>query len=99
MPKGMRELPGEEEEVVSPSGIINPRQAENHKHHLDQAVRGLQEQAKEEEITEIMEPFINKMKSICTNIHTPMEAVDTKKVLHALGDPCGLALRPQTEEN
>ena len=45
-----------------------------------------------------MEPFINRVRSICTDVHTPMEGADTKKVLHALGDPYGLALRPQTEE-
>ena len=98
MPKGMRELPGEEREVAGPSGVINPRQAEGHKRCLEQAVKELQANAKEEEITEIMEPFINKVKLICTDIHTPMEAADTKKVLHTLGDPYGLALRPQTEE-
>ena len=96
MPKGMREW-SVEEEVAGPSGVVNPRQAENHKLHLDQAVKELQEKAKEEEIEEIMGPFINKVKSICTEVYTPMEAADEKKVLHALGDPYGLALRPQTE--
>ena len=94
----MRELPDKEEEVAGPSGVINPRQAESHKQCLDQAVKELQEKAKEEEIKEIMEPFIHEVKSICTEIYTPMEAADAKKVLYALGDPYGLALRPQTEE-
>ena len=97
MPKSRRESPGEEEEA-GPLNVINPRQAEDHKQCMEQAVNELQEKAKEEEITEIMEPFINKVKSICADIHTPMEGADTKKVLHALGDPYGLALRPQTEE-
>ena len=44
-----------------------------------------------------MEPFINKVKEICTEVYSPMESADGKKVLHALGDPYGLALRPQTE--
>ena len=38
------------------------------------------------------------MKSICTDVHAPMAGMDPKKVLHALGDPYCLALRPQTEE-
>ena len=67
MPKGMRELPGEEEEA-GPSGVINPRQAEDHKQCMEQAVKELQEKAKEEEITEIMELFINKVKFICADI-------------------------------
>ena len=97
MPKGMRELPGEEEEAGL-SGVINPRQAEDHKQHMEQAVKELQEKANEEEITDVMDPFINKVKSICTDIHTPMEGANTKKVLHSLVDPYGLALRPQTEQ-
>ena len=86
------------EEEAGLSGVINLRQAEDHKQHMEQAVKVLQEKAKEKEITEIMEPFINKIKSICEDIHTPMEGADTKIVLHTLGDPYGLAPRPQTEE-
>ena len=44
-----------------------------------------------------MDPFINKVKEICTEVYIPMESADGKKVLHALGDPYGLVLRPQTE--
>ena len=77
--------------------MVNPRQAKSHKLCLDQAAKELQERAKEEETEEIMEPFINKVKEICTEVYTPMESPDGKKVLHALGDPYGLALRPQTE--
>ena len=61
MPKGMRESSAEEK-VAGPSCVVNPRQAESHKLHLDQAIKELQERAKEEEIEEIMEPFINKVK-------------------------------------
>ena len=96
MPKRCRDSPAKEE-VAGPLGVANPQQAENHKLHLDQAIKELQERAMEEEIEEIMEPFINKVKEICTEVYTPMESTDGKKVLHALGDPYGLALRPQTE--
>ena len=96
MPKRARDSPAEEE-VAGPLGVVNRWQAENHKLHLDQAINELQERAKEEEIEEIMEPFINKVKEICTEVYTPMESADGKKVLHALGDPYSLALRPQTE--
>ena len=51
----------------------------------------------EEEIKEIMGPFISKIKEICSEVYTPMESADVKKVLHAIGDPYGLALRPQME--
>ena len=52
----------------------------------------------EEEIEEIMGPFIEEVKEICLEVYTPMESADVKKVLHTLGDPYGLALRPQTED-
>ena len=91
MSKGMRESSAEEE-VAGPSGVVNPQQTKSHKLRLDQAIKELQERAKEEEIEEIMEPFINKVKEICTEVYTPMESADGKSVLHALGD-----LRPQTE--
>ena len=96
MPKRCRDPPAKEE-VAGPSGVANPQQAKNHKLHLDQAIKELRERAMEEEIKEIMGPFINKVKEICTEVYTPMESADEKKVLHALGDPHGLALRPQTE--
>ena len=97
MPKATRCLSGDGEEV-GPLGIINPQQAEDHRRRMEQAVKELKEKANDEEITEIMESFINKVKSICTDIHTPMAGTDLEKVLHTLGDPYGLALRPQTEE-
>lgn len=34
----------------------------------------------------------------CIEVHTPMMGADPKKVLHSMGDPYGLALRPWTEE-
>ena len=68
-------------------GVTNPRQAEDHKLRLDQAIEKLRERAMEEEIKEIMGPFINKVKEICSEVYTPMESADVKKVLHTLGDP------------
>ena len=65
---------------------------------MEQAVKELKEKANNEEIPEIMESFINEVKSICTNIYAPMAGADPKKVLHTLGDPYGLVLRPQSEE-
>ena len=65
---------------------------------MEQAVKELKDKANNEEITEIMESFSNKVKSICTNVHTSMAGADPKKVLHTLGDPYGLALRPQSKE-
>ena len=44
-----------------------------------------------------MKEFINEGKAICRNVHTPMTGTDSKKVLHVMGDPYGLARRPQTE--
>ena len=96
MPKRCRDSPAKEE-TASTSGVTNPQQAENHKLCLDQAIQKLRERAMEEEIEEIMGPFISKVKEICSEVYTPMESVDVKKVLHSLGDPYGLALRPQTE--
>ena len=64
---------------------------------MEQAVDRLKESAKEEEISEIIKQFIDEVKSICKDVHTPMTGVDSKKVLHEMGDPYGLALRPQTE--
>ena len=61
-------------------------------------VNKLKEKANEEEILEIMEQFIEEIKSICKDVHAPIAGTDPKKVLHAMGDPYGLALRPQTEE-
>ena len=55
MPKGMRELPEEVEEAGT-LGVINPRQAEDHKKYLERAVKELQEKENDEEIMEIMEP-------------------------------------------
>ena len=65
---------------------------------MEQAVNKLKEKANEEEISEIMEQFIDEIKSICKDVHAPIAGTDPKKVLHAIGDPYGLALRPQTEE-
>ena len=57
----------------------------------------MKESTKEEEISEIMKQFIDETKSICEDVHIPMAGVDSRQVLHAMGDPYGLALRPQTE--
>ena len=65
---------------------------------MEEVVKELKEKANDKEISEIMEQFINEVKSICKDVHTPMAGADPKKVLHALEDPYGLALRPQTEE-
>ena len=96
MPKRCRDSPAKEE-AAGTSGVTNPQQAEDHKLCLDQAIEKLRERAIEEEIKEIMGPFINNVKEICSEVYTPMESADVKKVLHALGDPYGLDLRPQTE--
>ena len=97
MPKAARGLSGEGEEAC-PLGMINPRQVEDHKRCVEQAVDKLKERANDEEISEIMEQFIDEVKSICKDVHTPMTGTDPMKVLRAMGDPYGLALRPQTEE-
>ena len=97
MPKRCRDSPAKED-AAGPSGVTNPPQAEDHKVHLDQAIEKLRDKAMEEEIEEIMGPFIEKVKEICSEVYAPMESTDVKKVLHALGDPYSLALRPQTED-
>ena len=97
MPKMCRDSPARED-AAGPSGVTNPRQAEDHKVHLDHAIKKLRDRAMDEEIEEIMGPFINEVKEICSEVYTPMESADVKKVLHTLGDPYGLALRPQTED-
>ena len=97
MPKRCRDSPSKED-TAGPSGVTNPRQAEDHKVHLDQTIKRLRDKARDEEIKEIMEPFIEEVKEICSEIYAPMESTDTKKVLHALGDRYGLTLRPQTED-
>ena len=96
MPKATRGLTGEGEEA-SPSGVMNPRQVEDHKRCMEQTVDKLKESAKEEEISEIMKQFIDETKSICKDVYTPMTGTDSRKVLHVMGDFYGLALRPQTE--
>ena len=83
MPKATRCLYGNGDKAGQ-SGVINPHQAEDHQKHMEKAVNKLKYKANNEEITEIMESFINEVKSICTNIHTPMAGTDPKKVLHAL---------------
>ena len=95
--KRCRDSPAKED-AAGPSGVTNPRQAEDHKVRLDQAIEKLRDKAMEEEIEEIMGPFIEEVKEICLEVYAPMESADVKKVLHALGDPYGLALRPQTED-
>ena len=34
----------------------------------------------------------------CCEVYAPMRDANIKKILHSIGDPYGLALRPQTEE-
>ena len=97
MPKRCRDSPPKED-AAGPSGVTNPRQAEDHKVRLDQTITKLRDKAMDKEIEEIMGPFIEEVKEICSEVYGPMESADTTKVLHALGDPYGLALRPQTED-
>ena len=96
MPKAASQSVDEMEEV-GPSSVINPQQAEDHKCRMEQTIEDLKENTKEEAIQEIMKDFMESVMMTCREIHTPMMSADTKKVLHSVGDPCGLALRPQTE--
>lgn len=97
MPKAARKSTSEKEEA-DPSGVVNPQQAEDHKRKMEQTIKNLKESAKDEAITEIMEEFIDAVKTVCGEVYVPMKGKDTKKVLHLIGDPYSLALRPQTEE-
>ena len=72
MPKRCRDSPAKED-AAGPLGVTNPRQAEDHKLCLDQAIEKLRERAMEEEIEEIMGPFINEVKEICSEVYAPME--------------------------
>ena len=97
MPKAARKSTSEREEA-GPSGVVNSQQAEDHKRKMEKMIEDLEESVKDEAVTKIMEVFIDMVKTICREVHAPMKSADTKKVLHLMGDPYGLALKPNTKE-
>lgn len=74
-------------------GVINPHEAEEHRHKMDRAKEELKRSAEEEEFHEIMKDIIENIKAACTVIHTQMADEDVLKVLHSMGDPYDLALQ------
>ena len=73
MPKRCRDSPSKED-AAGPSGVTNPRQAKDHKVRLDQTIKKLRDKAMDEEIEEIMGPFIEEVKEICSEVYAPMES-------------------------
>ena len=80
------------------SGVINPKESDTHRHKLLNAVNELKHHIKIREIKEVMQKLVKDIKWSCTKVYTPISEASMVNVVHAVKDPCGLALHLVTEE-
>ena len=85
------------EEGGEPHGVVNPHEVAILVHSLDETLMVLEAQFTESEERNVLGEMVTKFKEAIGKVIPTMMEADVEKVVSAIKDPSGLALRPKTD--
>ena len=85
------------EEGGEPHGVVNPHEAAILVHSLDEALMVLEVQLAESKERNVLGEMVMKFKEVIGRVIPTIMEADVEKVVSAIKDPSGLALRPKTD--
>ena len=96
MPKAMRESP--EEEEAGPSGIINPKEAEDHANDLELIMESIEEWVKAGDTKGLLDETLRDIKARLATTTPSMEAADITIMTQSIRDKDFKVLTPRSDE-
>ena len=86
------------EETVELHRVINPQEATRHVLSLDETLNNMEARIKVGKEKDVLKDAVVQFKDVISQTVPQMGDADIAKVIHSVGNPKCLALRPRTEE-